>query len=239
MQFSQRKPCHNSEFLTGQQLPGQAAADQRRINTRDKLSTERWYVSSDGMASLTRLSCQNTAAPKPKNKTGYYHLNAKLQEVLYVSCQWAVWGIGSYRLPTLSRPWDRCHMQRCMNEVYVGLGLSSFTTTETLQRVKKWGSQKFLRNCGSAAGRATGADTLLREAWFCHLYKGVFHEWLNYSWVVLPFGSATQSIDSAKVTNDPWNPKSSFYFSINWDAGSRLHILPNKLKLYRKHIFLI
>lgn len=57
VQFSQRKPCHNSEFLTGQQLPGQAAADQLRINTRDKLSTARWYVSSDGMVSLAGLSC--------------------------------------------------------------------------------------------------------------------------------------------------------------------------------------
>lgn len=44
VQFSQRKPCHNSEFLTGQQLPGQASADQRRINMRDKLSTARRCV---------------------------------------------------------------------------------------------------------------------------------------------------------------------------------------------------
>lgn len=32
-QFSQRKPCHNSEFLTRLQLPGWATADQHRINT--------------------------------------------------------------------------------------------------------------------------------------------------------------------------------------------------------------
>lgn len=55
VQFSQRKPCHNSEFLTGQQLPGQAAADQRRINTCDKLSTGRWYVSSLGTVSRASL----------------------------------------------------------------------------------------------------------------------------------------------------------------------------------------
>lgn len=35
-QFGQHKPCHNSEFLTRQQLPGCATVDQRRINTQDK-----------------------------------------------------------------------------------------------------------------------------------------------------------------------------------------------------------
>ena len=35
--FGQRKPCHNSEFLTRLQLPGRATVDQRWINTRDKL----------------------------------------------------------------------------------------------------------------------------------------------------------------------------------------------------------
>lgn len=35
-QFGQHKPCHNSEFLTRQQLPGCATVDQRRINTHDK-----------------------------------------------------------------------------------------------------------------------------------------------------------------------------------------------------------
>lgn len=35
-QFGQHKPCHNSEFLTRQQLPGCATVDHRRINTQDK-----------------------------------------------------------------------------------------------------------------------------------------------------------------------------------------------------------
>lgn len=34
--FGQCKPCHNSKFLTGLQLPGQAAADQHWINAGDK-----------------------------------------------------------------------------------------------------------------------------------------------------------------------------------------------------------
>lgn len=38
-QFSQRKPCHNPEFLTRQQLPGRATVDQCWINTRDKLQS--------------------------------------------------------------------------------------------------------------------------------------------------------------------------------------------------------
>lgn len=111
-------------------------------------------------------------------------------------------------------------------------------------------------NWNTPAGQKVRKSKVSTKLWFCRcksnwgwyiikrslilsFIQKVFHEWLNYSWVVLPFGSATQSIDSAKVTNDPCNPKSSFYFSTNWDAGSRLHILPNKLKLYRKHIFLI
>lgn len=39
--LSQRKPCHNSEFLTGLQLPGRATVDQHWINTRDKLPQSR------------------------------------------------------------------------------------------------------------------------------------------------------------------------------------------------------
>lgn len=88
-QFGQRKPCHNSEFLTGQQLPGQAAADQRRINMSDKPSAARWYVSSDGMVKSNAPIQPDS--PKPTNKTGYYHFNEmhpvrSALRVMSVSC---------------------------------------------------------------------------------------------------------------------------------------------------------
>lgn len=51
--LGQRKPCHNSEFLTRLQLPGRATADQRWINTRDKPRQSRRIAHELGKGLLT------------------------------------------------------------------------------------------------------------------------------------------------------------------------------------------